>query len=532
MAPNTISFESCMPVKEHGRQIMSWRNDPETRAASYNTAEKTWDTFWPEYTGNYFSKPDCPGPWFALTDGKRAGFVGLQPEPHPKGLRGKCVNVSFHLASEFRGQGLASRILQATTGLACRHGVASLYAEIRQGNDASLKAFSDAGYISIGDGEKHIAATGETVRIHRLLVEAQAPFWREGRVKVIAEAGSNWRMGTAPRDLAMAKSLIDVAVDAGADFVKFQTYRPETTYVANAGASDYLSDAGIKSDISEIFADLAMPYEMIGELSDYCRSQEIGFMSTPFSKADFEAIDPFVDVHKIASYEISHPHLLRLAGTSGKPLVLSTGASGEADIAWAVETFYKAGGQNLCLLQCTSKYPAPLETLNLSTISWIMRRFGVVSGLSDHSLDPVAGPAAAVALGASVIEKHYTLDKRLPGPDHPFALEPGGLKKMVQAIRDVEQTLGTGAKTVQAVEDELAAFARRGIQAIRRIEPGEALTEGDAFEILRPGKNRLGAHPRHICEIEGRPANRTIELGDGIYPADCQPRTSHGGKNG
>jgi N-acetylneuraminate synthase len=318
----------------------------------------------------------------------------------------------------------------------------------------------------------------------------------------------------------MAKALIDVAADAGADAVKFQTYRPETVYVANAGESAYLAENGIREDIREIFADLAMPYEMVGGLAAYCRKRAIDFMSTGFSPADFAAIDPFVSIHKIASYEISHVHLLKLAAKSGKPLILSTGASSEEDIDWAVRTFREAGGRDLCLMQCTAKYPAPISSLNLSVLPWLQSRFSVTTGLSDHSREPALAPVVAVALGARVIEKHYTLDNRLPGPDHAFAILPHELKEMVRLIRLTEQSLGSGVKTVLPEEAELASFARRGLQALRDIKAGEVLREGEAFAVLRPGKRSLGLHPRHISRIEGRCAVRAIAAGDGIREGD------------
>jgi sialic acid synthase SpsE len=341
------------------------------------------------------------------------------------------------------------------------------------------------------------------------------------KVFIVAEAGSNWRVGTAKRDMAMARALIDVAAEAGADAVKFQTYRPETVYVKNAGASDYLAAAGIKEDIGAIFADLAMPYEMLGELADYCRERNVDFMSTGFSPADFKAIDPFVRVHKIASYEISHLNLLTLAAQSGKPLILSTGASTEDDIAWAVDAFRAAGGRDLCLLQCTAKYPAPIGSLNLRTIEWLRRRFGVAAGLSDHSAEPTVAAVAAVALGARAIEKHYTLDKRLPGPDHAFAVTPAELKSMVREVRMAEQALGDGIKRVLDEEKELARFARRGLQAIREIRPGEVFHEGQNFDILRPGQQPLGEHPRHIGKFEGHKAARAIAAGEGLKLGDA-----------
>ena len=341
-------------------------------------------------------------------------------------------------------------------------------------------------------------------------------------VFVIAEAGSNWRMGTRARDVAMGRTLIELAAEAGADAVKFQTYRPETVYVANAGTSDYLSEAGIVEDIGDIFADLAMPYELVAELAGHAEKAGIAFMSTPFSAADFAAVDPYVRVHKIASYEISHLRLLELAARSGKPVILSTGGADETDIAWAVDTLRANGCAEIVLLQCTAKYPAPAATLNLRVLPWLAARFGVTVGLSDHSRDPVVAPVAAVALGARVVEKHFTVDNRLPGPDHSFAVLPAELTELVRAVRAAEAALGSGDKVVDGAEEELRAYAQRGLQACAPIHRGETLREGTNVAILRAGKQRKGVHPRHLSAIEGRTATRNVPLGDGLQPGDWQ----------
>jgi N-acetylneuraminate synthase len=244
----------------------------------------------------------------------------------------------------------------------------------------------------------------------------------------------------------MAKALIDVAVEAGADAVKFQTYKPETVYVSNAGDSDYLSEVGIKESITEIFKDLSMPYEMIPQLAEYCQKQNIQFMSTPFSIADAKAVDPYVKIHKIASYEISHIRLIEFMAETGKPVILSTGGATYEDIEWAINHFYKNGGKEISLMQCTAKYPAPISTLNLKVIPELINRFNIPVGLSDHSRDPLIGPVGAIALGATIVEKHFTLHNKLPGPDHSFAITPDELKQMVKAIRQIEEALGSGKK--------------------------------------------------------------------------------------
>jgi sialic acid synthase SpsE/RimJ/RimL family protein N-acetyltransferase len=522
MPERHFSLELCRRVEDHARLVMAWRNDADSLAMFYHRERKAWDSFWPEFCSNYFNEPMLP-PLFVRANGERVAFLRYQRCPHPERAQGRTVDVSINVAPEARGRGigkaalqLGSEFLQQAAGIDC------VIAEIRLENERSRRAFVAANFRLIGEADKLIADTGEQCRIVRYAHDLTPRYWRTDRVKVIAEAGSNWRMGTPARDIAMARTLIDVAVESGADAVKFQTYRAETVYVKTAGPSGYLMERGEKEDIRDIFADLAMPYEMVGELAAYCRDKNIAFMSTPFSADDFAAIDPHVEAHKIASYEISHPRLLRLAGASGKPLLLSTGASTETDIAWAVDTYHAAGGRELCLLQCTAKYPAPMDGMNLRAIPWLKARFGVTAGLSDHSRHPLHAPLAAVALGATVIEKHYTMDNRLPGPDHSFALTPDELRLMVEGIRDVERSLGDGIKAVLHCEEELAAYARRGIQAARPIARGEVFREGDNISILRPGSQVLGVHPRHLDDIEGARATRDLKTGEGIRVEDWE----------
>jgi N-acetylneuraminate synthase len=171
-------------------------------------------------------------------------------------------------------------------------------------------------------------------------------------------------------------------------------------------------------------------------------------------------------------------------------------------------------------MQCTAKYPAPLEALNLATIPELQRMFGVPVGLSDHSRDPVIAPLAATALGARAIEKHFTLDNRLPGPDHAFAVTAEELGRLVAAVRDATAARGSGVKAVHAAEQELATFAQRGVQAIKPIAVGDTLIEDDNIAILRPGKQRKGVHPRHLQEMVGCKATRPLAAGEGVRLGD------------
>jgi N-acetylneuraminate synthase len=337
---------------------------------------------------------------------------------------------------------------------------------------------------------------------------------------IIAEAGSNWRMGSKTRDLNMAKSLIDVAAESKCNAIKFQTYKSETTYVENAGKSDYLSNSGIDEQITEIFNDLSMPYEMIPELADYCKAQKIEFMSTPFSVADAKEIDPFVLRHKIASFEISHLRLIEFLAGTNKPLILSTGASTLDEIEWAVNYFYDNGGKDISLLHTISKYPAPLSSLNLKIISELEKKFNIPVGFSDHSRSPTIGPITAVSLGGKIIEKHFTLNNNLPGPDHSFALTPIELKNMVEAIRGCELVLGSNQKTILPEEFELREFAHRGIQSIKEIKENDIFKEGENIDILRPGKQKQGIHPKYLKQLSGKKSKRNISQGEGIIQGD------------
>ena len=333
---------------------------------------------------------------------------------------------------------------------------------------------------------------------------------------IIAEAGSNWKSGSYEEDLEQAKKLIKIASKAGADAVKFQTYRADTVYAYNAGNSNYLAEQGINKEINEIFEYLSMPYEMISELSQICNDEKIIFMSTPFSVEDAKQIDPFVSLHKIASFEINHVRLIEFLSKTEKPILISTGASTFDEIDFAVNLIKNNKNNEIGLLQCTSKYPAPIESLNLSAIPKMKERYNIPIGFSDHSVEPLIGPLTAVGLGATIIEKHFTLDKNLTGPDHSFAITPQELELMVKSIRQADKTKGNGKKIILNEEQELLLFAKRRIQAIKDIRKGDILKEGFNFEVLRPGNRIRGLEPRFLDKINGAKSTKDVLKGDGI----------------
>lgn len=484
--------------------IRIWRNDPDSLEMSMTYTEmKSFHEFYPEFLRNYFSFPELPS-LFSISEGKRIGLLRFDPAKDPRGL---ACEISLLVAPEFRQMGWGLKILQAIDPFLARQGVHVIHAKIKSHNIASIKTFLRAGY------------TSKQVQEYLELRKELSPP-PENRVFVIAEAGSNWHSGNDGKGKARAFEMIEVAKAAGADAVKFQTFRAEDTYVSNAGSSDYLAEGGIREDIRTLFEELSLSDEMVYELAEHAKKIGIEFLSSIFSPRDFALIDPLVKRHKIASYEIGHLRLLELAARSGKPLILSTGASSSAEIDWAVDVFKKNGGTSLTLLQCTAKYPAHPKDLNLRVIPWLKSRYQVGAGLSDHSFEPLSAPLAAVALGASCIEKHFTLSRTLIGPDHSFAIEPLELRQMIHSIREVESMLGSSVKRVEVIEEELYFFAKRGIQALRDIRKGEILNEGENIAILRPGKQRLGLHPKHLLNIQGKIALRDIRRGEGIQYND------------
>jgi len=325
---------------------------------------------------------------------------------------------------------------------------------------------------------------------------------------VIAEAGSNH-----DGRLDQARRLIDVAAEAGADAVKFQLFRAKKLYARKAGRSEYLK---LDRPIYDIIADMEMPYEWLPPLARHAAERSIDFMASVFDEESVDVLDPLVAAFKIASYEMTHLPLVRHAAAKKKPLIVSTGT---ADLDEVRETVAAIGAAPFALLQCTAAYPAPLDALNVRAVVTLKATFGVPVGLSDHSRDPLIGPLAAVALGANVLEKHFTLSNRLPGPDHGFAIEPHELSELVRRVRETERALGTGDKKVQPVEEELRRFARRAIFVARDVAAGEPLGP-DNLVILRCGALEPGLPPSAWERVLGRRAARPLSAEAPLTAAD------------
>jgi sialic acid synthase SpsE len=315
---------------------------------------------------------------------------------------------------------------------------------------------------------------------------------------VIAEIGSNHN-----GNFDMACELIGKAKEAGANAVKFQTFRAKEHY------SKRTPKIGLyKEDIYSLIEKLEIDRSWHPRLAALCNEMKIDFLDSP---CDAEAISIAVSVGmpviKIASYDMVDVRLVEMIAKTGKGVMFSTGMSNTAEIETAINICRKNNNDNIIVLQCTSMYPAPARLSNLNAMSTMRNMFGVITGYSDHTLGDHI-PCAAVAMGAKVIEKHYTLGRHLPGPDHNFAIEPEELKNMIDRIRDIESSMGDGLKNGPREEEmELFSKARRSILAKNRIGKGQTIT-GDDIVIKRPG---LGIHPSQIYSVIGRVAQRDIE---------------------
>ncbi len=322
------------------------------------------------------------------------------------------------------------------------------------------------------------------------------------RTLIIAEAGVNHN-----GDIEIAKKLIDIAAAAGADLVKFQTFNAERLVTASAPKADYQIVAAEKTESQKaMLGKLELTEAMHQELILHCKLREIGFLSTGF---DIESINMLVsfglELFKIPSGEITNLPYLRHIGKLGKKVILSTGMSSMGEIESAINALEESGTSRtkITVLHCTTAYPVPMSDVNLRAMQSIRTEFGVDVGYSDHTLG-IAISLAAVALGASIIEKHFTIDRTLPGPDHKASLEPAELKSLVEGIRNIDEALGDGIKRLMISEIGNRDVARKSIVARVPISAGQVLSE-ENLTTKRPG---TGISPMEWSNLMGKKAHR------------------------
>ena len=306
------------------------------------------------------------------------------------------------------------------------------------------------------------------------------------KVFIIAEAGVNHN-----GDIRLAYKLVDAAKEAGAGAVKFQTFKAENVVSKIAEKAEYQKETtNSEQSQYEMIKKLELSFEDFVKIKDYCDKKGVIFLSTPFDYESVDFLEGLVPLYKVGSGEITNLPFLEYIAQKGKPIILSTGMSTLGEVEEAVKIITNVNPSlPLVLLHCVSNYPAKYEDINLKAMLTLKEAFKLPVGYSDHTLG-IEIAIAAVALGAKVIEKHFTLDRGLPGPDHMASLEPDELKKMVKSIRNVEKALGIGIKKPAQSELEVIKAARRSLVAARDIRAGEVVKESDML-IKRPGTGIL-----------------------------------------
>ena len=318
-------------------------------------------------------------------------------------------------------------------------------------------------------------------------------------VFIIAEAGVNHN-----GSIELAKKLIDVAADAGADAVKFQSFKAEKLVTKEARKAEYQIETTGEESQFQMIKKLELDYEKHEELMNYAEEKGIMFLSSPFDLESIELLKKLdIEIFKVPSGEITNLPYLKAMAETGKKIVLSTGMSNLSDVESALRVLRESGASDITVLHCNTEYPTPMKDVNLKAMLTLKDAFKVRVGFSDHTLG-VEVLIAAVALGAEIIEKHFTLDKTMEGPDHRASLEPDELKLMVQSIRNIEKALGDGVKKLTESEMKNIDIARKSIVAGRDIAKGETFTENN-LSVKRPGS---GISPMKWNDVLGKESKR------------------------
>jgi N,N'-diacetyllegionaminate synthase len=324
-------------------------------------------------------------------------------------------------------------------------------------------------------------------------------------VYIIAEAGVNHN-----GDIGLAYKLIDVGKESGANAVKFQTFIADQLVSSTAQRATYQKKnmPDVQETQLEMIKKLELKINDFIQLKEYCNKIHIDFMTTPLDFNSADLVYDLVDIYKLSSGEVTNTPFLEHVAKKGKPIILSTGMANLGEVEKAIDTISHSQSDffstfpKLSLLHCTSNYPCPYDEVNLKAMITMKEAFKLNVGYSDHTLG-IEVPIAAVALGATIIEKHFTLDRNMKGPDHKASLEPKELKEMVQSIRNIEKSMGNGIKKPNDSEIEIMKVARKSIVAARNISKGEIFTEKN-IEIKRPG---TGISPEQYNFIIGKKAN-------------------------
>lgn len=457
------------------KNVFDLFNDDFVRKHSLRSQKISWDEHQQWYT-NRLRNTDSP---FYIIEDENNDFIGqVRIDNTDETI------ISISLTQEYRGQRLSSEILKLCSE---KCGFDNIVAYVKESNERSLRAFKKAGYklINIDNGICKLVYTKS--------------------VYIIAEMSAN-HCG----DKELAKKIIAKAKECGADAVKIQTYTADTMTI-DCKTDIFKVKGGTLWDgkyLYDLYKEAYTPWEWQKELKEYADSIGIDFFSTPFDKTAVDFLENMnVTKYKIASFEAIDYPLIKYAASKGKPMIISTGISTLEEIQEAINVCKSAGNNDITILKCTSAYPAELKDMNLITIKDMYERFapqGVKIGLSDHTMN-IETPIAAVALGATVIEKHFTLDRSLGGADADFSLNPEKFSAMVNAVRNTQKLLGT---VNYEVNPDNKIFAR-SLFAVKDIKKGDKFTP-ENIRSIRPGS---GLHPKYYDEILQKTATQDISRG-------------------
>jgi len=468
------------------KKIFALSNDPIVRKASFNSNPISWE----EHCAWFERQSGSGNSYFYIVEDNEKNFIA-QVRFSTEDSENR---ISISISPDFRGKGLAEEIIRKTS---LKTGLRSIAAYIKPDNIPSIKSFTGAGYKITEKNSSCIKA---------LYVRP---------VYIIAEMSAN-HCG----NFELAKEIIKAAREAGADAVKVQTYTADTLTINCDNEEFRINDKNSLwngENLYSLYQKAYTPWEWQGELKKYADETGIDFFSTPF---DFTAVDFLesinVPMYKIASFEAIDYPLIKYAAGLGKPMIISTGISSLREIEKAIETCKAAGNNDITLLKCTSAYPAEIEDMNLITIKDMIERFGplgVKTGLSDHSMSIIPS-ITAVAMGATVIEKHFTLDRALGGADSGFSLNKQEFTAMVQAVRDTEKSLGTVNYDINWQNRKFA----RSLYVVKDIKAGEKFTPENVRSI-RPSN---GLHPEYYEQIIGKTAKKDYKFATKLTMEDIE----------
>ncbi len=486
---------------EDAKIIMDWRNDEITRIMSFNQNLKIWNTFKDEFYNNYFS--NTIPPLFAFLNDQKIGLIGFVDDTNNNN-----TIININIAPEYRGKKLGIQMINsAIQYIENNHKQYNkITAHIKEKNIASIKTFEKANFKF---QEKYIK-NDETIlkyyynmqlsmKIGNTTISNNHPTY------IIAELSANHN-----QNFESALELIRQAKLCGANAVKLQTYTPDT--ITLNCKKDYFKIKGTLWDneyLYDLYGRAYTPWEWHKALKEEANKLELDLFSSPFDGSAVDFLETLnVPAYKIASCEITDHILIKKIAETKKPVIISSGMASKEELREAVELLRKFGTTEICMLKCTSEYPAKPENANLLTIKDMAESFNIIPGLSDHTLGVVV-PITSVALGARIIEKHFTLSRDSGSPDDAFSLTPDEFKLMVDGVRIAEKSIGQILYGGVKGEEECKKF-RRSLFVCKDVKQGEKFTSENVRSV-RPG---MGLHTKYFEEIVGKSAKYNIEFGE------------------